>query len=171
MRKSLLILSILFFILLLVTAPVWAVVPNQPTGSKADNIIDDIITDFKLLSDLLASKPDIHNRAEAAAWLSQGFESQLAASVVDCYLQPDPELNGMAVIVTDSIPIITATDHNLCQVTQLDTVTARLDRVYSNCYSPGDRWLYQVTVKKYERWKIADIRLIPLTLTCFPSNP
>ena len=162
MRKGLLGLPILF-LLLLQAAPLSALVPNQPDGSETGRIIDDIIIDFQLFGDLLAIAPgDIHHRAEAIAWLAPGFESDLAAAIVDCYLQFQPELNCMTVIPTDSIPVITSADRSFCRITQLNNHPARLDRIYSNCYSPGDCWLYQVTAEKSERWKIVDISLSPL---------
>lgn len=175
MRKRLLILSVLLLSIIYIT-PVPAFVPNQPASNIASNhteaIFNDITKDFQLFTSLLAVNPvNVRNRAEALAWLSPGFESQLAASIVDCYLQPHPDLNCMTVIATDSIPVITTADRDFCKITLLNDRTAHLDRIYSDCYNPGDRWLYQVTVEKFERWRIIDIKLNPITSTRFPSNP
>lgn len=171
MRKGLLWLTLLFLILQWVQ-PVWANAGGQSVPVGSDTIINDIVVDFESFAALMHSRDgSIPNREEALNRLLPGFEAELATSIVDFFLQYDPESNSMMVTATDSIPIITAADRGFCQVNQLDAVTARLDRVYYDCYAPGDRWLYQVTAKKYERWKIADICLIPITLACFPSNP
>lgn len=169
MRKSLLI--IVLMLLLIEVKPVWASFPNPITDGITYNeaVFNDITDDFEIFNNLLA-KPAL-NKAEGINRLSVGFESSLAAAIIDYYFQPDPDLNCMTAICTESIPFITEADRDLCQITLLDDHTARLERVYTDCYYHNDQWLYQVTAEKSGRWKIIDLNLIPIASPYFPFNP
>jgi hypothetical protein len=95
----------------------------------------------------------------------------LAAALADFYFQSYPDSNNMAVVCTDSIPVITEADRPFCRITRLNDHRARLHRIYANCYSTNDRWLYQVTLEKSEHWKIVDLNLVPVYRPVSPLIP
>lgn len=106
-----------------------------PTVNKADNIED------------------------AIAYLSPGFQSELAASIANYYFGWDEDAARLVLIPTESIPIITAADRDVTQITFIDEHHAVLECIYDNCYARQDRYLYSIYVDKSEEseWKISEL--------------
>jgi hypothetical protein len=74
---------------------------------------------------------------------------------------PDQDL--MAIIPTDSIPLITAADRDHLSVRSIGPQEAVVERVYHDIYLPGDAYLYQVICRwENNRWIITDMNLLPL---------
>lgn len=167
-----------FFIILTFVNPAPAFAPDEAINALEAEIFRDITRDFQLFTALLQEVNyeqefivvrHARSQAEAIAWLSPGFEPALARVMVEFYLQPDPEFDRLLVIPTDSIPVITPADQEFCQIT-VHGQTAVLERKYVDCYNPGDQFLYQVTAKKSDHWKITDIKLTQIPSTRFPFN-
>lgn len=146
-------------------------ITNNP-GNIDNSIFEDIVADFDLLTNLLTEIINVNDYPvpvnasdlpSAIAQLSGGFDHSLASALAVSYLQYVPAINAWAIVPTDSIPIITASDKSFSHITLIDATTARLIRIYSDCYNPGDRYWYQVTVKKYDSgWKIINLELEPI---------
>jgi len=100
------------------------------------------------------------NLNDAIAYLSAGFEPELAATIANYYFGWDEELYKLVLIPTDSIPIITTSDRDKTKITFINDHRAVLQRIYENCYAEQDRYLYTIYVQKEAAgWKICDLSL------------
>jgi len=168
---SVLAVTILIIILLASSA----VAPTQTYSSGTDDFNDifkDIVSDYALYESLLLDiysvnqyRVSIHadDPIAACAYLSGGFDTTLAQTITDYYLQWIPELNKMNVIPTDSIPVITDSDKPFVNMKRLTPDTVVLERIYNNCYEMEDQYLYRITAQKRGiRWIVIDIQLEPV---------
>lgn len=139
--------------------------------SERTIIIDDIVNDFQLLS-LLVRDISIYdqylitnhayNYDSAADYLAQGFDQILAQTIIAYYFIYVPELDQLAVVPIESIPIITFADEPYMEVHHLSPQKLVINRFYSDCYIHGDCYLYQITARfNGERWIIMDLSLNP----------
>jgi len=175
-------LSILFItILMLFIFPSTTLAPGRTDGATEaifDQVFADLVADYALYSSLLQDVCPLNqhtislranSRSEATACLSEGFALPLAQSIVDCYLQWVPEHGKMAIIPTDSIPIITAADKPYLKMRRISPEEVVLERIYIDCYEIGDRYLYKITVHHKElRWIVVDMQLDRLYPTDTP---
>ena len=170
--------TLLITIITALTFPAPALAPQSSSSQLSENldlIFDDITADYALFTALLDQTYSIghyqiltcvDNSESAVKYLTPGFALPMAQSLVDYYLQRVPELGKMAVIPTDSIPVITATDKPYMNIHRISPDEVVLERIYTNCYEIGDRYLYRVTAHQEEsRWKIIDLSLEPLADT------
>lgn len=166
---------LLIIIVTTFTFPTAALTPQSSSTPHAENldvILDNITADFALYTSLLSQTYSFKqyqiitcadNPAATVEYLTPGFSPTLAQSLVDYYLQWVPELNKMAVIPTDSIPVITAEDKPYINVRRISPDEVELERIYTNCYEMGDRYFYRITAhQEGSRWIIVDLYLEPV---------
>lgn len=175
MIKSFLTLLISVFLTAVLISP--AVAPTNTLSTiSADNfeqIFADIVSDYELFISLTRdvdtmSQYQVSRHAKtpdaATCYLSPGFDPVLSQALVDYYLQylPNPEL--LAVIPTESIPTITEVDKPYINLKHISSEQVILERLYEDCYIPGDRYLYRITARyNSNRWVITDLQLDCLT--------
>jgi hypothetical protein len=156
--------------MLLLSEPVLAPTGSCNTSPDAfEQIVLDIIDDYAIYTTLLSDiyslnqyRISIHANSpdSATAFLSQGFDKFLASAITAYYLQWLPELSKMAVIPTDSIPVITEQDIPYLTMQQISPDMVVLERIYTNCYEIGDKYLYLITAQQKEgKWIIIDLQL------------
>jgi len=158
--------------------PAAALTPQASSPQQIQNrdlIIENIIADYALYTSLLYQTYSweqyqilscVDNHESAVEYLAPGFALPLAQSIVDYYLLWVPELGKMAVIPTDSIPVITAEDKPYLNIHRISPDEVVLERIYTNCYEIGDRYLYRITAhQEKSRWIIVDLYLEPLADT------
>lgn len=163
-------------ILIMVISSSTALAPCRIDVSAGDNfnqIFKDLVADYALYNSLMqdsytfnqynislhASSPTM-----AVAYLSEGFSLPLAQCIVDYYLQWLPEHECIAIIPTESIPIITAADKAHLKMHRLSPEVVVLERIYTNCYEMGDKYLYKITAcLKESRWIVIDLQFDRLT--------
>lgn len=152
--------------------PAVALAPQSLQQTHTQNlIIDNITADYALYTSLLNQTYSfkqyqilscVDNPAAAVQYLAPGFSLSLAQSLVDYYLLWVPEVEKMAVIPTDSIPVITNEDKPYINIRRISPDDVVLERIYTNCYVLGDRYLYRITAhQEQSRWKIVDLYLEP----------
>jgi hypothetical protein len=139
------------------------------SNDSFNEIFQDIVADYALYTALLYDVYPIdqylvslhtNDPDSTAAYLMGGFDPALAAAIANYYLQWIPELNQMAVIPGDSIPVITEQDKPYITMQQICPDKVVLKRVYTNCYEIGDMYLYLITAEKKEgHWFIVDLQL------------
>jgi len=142
---------------------------SQPQTENVDLIFEDIIADYALFTAMLNQTyffkqyqilTCVDNTDAAVEYLAQGFSLPLAQALVDYYLLWLPELGKMAVIPTDSIPVITNGDKPYMNIRRISPDEVVLERIYTNCYEMGDRYFYGITAhKEKSRWIIVDLNL------------
>jgi hypothetical protein len=99
-------------------------------------------------------------RAEAIDYLGQVFEKNLATAIVDQYTCFIPALHCLAVKPGDGLPLLNHDDipYLSCQVISDKHII--FSREFTGCYSPGDRYRYQVEMQLYQdHWKISALNL------------
>ncbi len=171
-----LIAVLLFTVITTLLFPAAALTPQasySPQTEDFDLIFDNITADYALFTSLLDQTYTIGHyqiltcvdKPESAVkYLTPGFALPMAQSLVDYYLQWVPELGKMALIPTDSIPVITTTDKPYMNIHRISPDKVVLERIYTNCYEIGDRYLYRVTAYQEEsRWIIIDLSLESLS--------
>jgi len=103
------------------------------------------------------------NREEAINYLSQAFSNDLAIAIVDEYTWYIPELNCLAIKAGEGVPILTHEDIPYLNWKPIAKDCIVFSRNFSDCYSPGDIYCYQVEMRLYEsKWKISGLSLIEL---------
>jgi len=137
-----------------------------------DKIFSDIVADYALFTSLCQDVYPFqqYNLAlhatsldTAKDYLSAGFSPDLAQAISTCYLQWLPEINSIAIIPTDSIPVITNEDRNCINMRRISPEEIIMERIYSDCYSIGDRYLYSITARRsLSRWIICDLQLVSI---------
>ena len=142
---------------------------NAVQNLASNGIFVDLVHDFQLYNSLLSevnyyglNAIPIHARTidEAVNYLETGFESELARSISTYYLQYQEDIKRLVVIPTESIPIITENDLDKINMTYIDEQKVVLQRVYFDCYFPGDAYLYTIFMIKVEnRWEINSLSL------------
>ncbi len=159
--------------ILLSASPALAPVLNDQLPRAGFNeVFQDIVADYALYNSLLHDvypyndhQVSLHviDPDSAAAYLRGGFSPALAAAMTGSYLQWLPEHNKMAVIATDSIPIITESDRQYLSIKRVSPDTMQIQRIYTDCYAPGDQYLYLITTIHQEgHWIVAYLQLDPL---------
>ena len=92
---------------------------------------------------------------EATAYLSPRFEEDLAFSIAAYYLQWQKDIDRVVLISTDSIPVVTPADIPRAKVFLFNDTKASVQCMFSNCYWPGDSYLYEISLRKSgSQWKI-----------------
>ncbi len=165
-------LGTMLIILLLAPKGLAPTVLGTPHSDEFDQIITDIVADYEVIHSLLHDvcsqngyliAKHAHNTDSASAYLAEGFDQALAQSIVDYYLRWLPELNRLAVVPTESIPIITSADIPYLNIQRISPDMVLIKRLYRNCYEQGDKYLYSITVVfKDGRWLVFDLQLNPL---------
>jgi len=158
--------------------PAAALTPQSTSPQQTDPfnlIFDNIVADYSLYTSLLNQTYSweqyqiltcADNPAAAVEYLTPGFSLSLAQSFVNYYLLWIPELKKMAVIPTDSIPVITAEDKPNINIRHITPDEVVLERFYTDCYEMGDRYLYRITAHQEEsHWIIVDLYLEPCEYT------
>jgi hypothetical protein len=164
--RSRLLLIIIFAVAFLLTGSFYAAEgSNANIGQQSqEQVFNDAVRSFQLFSALIGQVNYdggyiIPGRAlsewEARQYLQAGFSDELAMALVDYYLQYSEELQGLIPIPTDSIPIITAGDRDQTGVELVNSREAVLTRVYTDCYTIGDVYIYSIRMAKVgDRWKV-----------------
>jgi hypothetical protein len=99
-------------------------------------------------------------RAEAINYLGGGFEKNLAASIVDEYTCFIPELNCLAIKPVEGLPLLNKEDIPYLSCDEINNEHIIFSREFTSCYSPIDRYLYQVEIRLYQdHWKISALSL------------
>jgi hypothetical protein len=166
------IISCIYFLFVLVFPCLAPTTASSAVTNDSDKIIADIVADFSLLSSLYqdvspfqqyyltlhATSPDT-----AKAYLSAGYTPDLAEAICECYLQWLPAIGKMAVIPTESVPLITDADRSYLKLRHTSPDEVIIERIYTDCYTPGDRYLYSITAQYVKsRWIISGMQLDPL---------
>lgn len=100
------------------------------------------------------------NSEEAAAYLREGFQAELAESMANYYLGWDEELAKLVVIPTDSIPLITMADREQTNIVFITEHHAVVQRTYQNCYAEQNSYVYTIHMQKESAgWKISELSL------------
>lgn len=100
------------------------------------------------------------SREAAIAYLSIGFETELATAIVDEYTWIIPELNCLAIKPCDGLPIINIDDLPHLTCSQINNSNIIFSREFTDCYFHNDHYLYQVQMKLYkDQWKVSAINL------------
>jgi len=160
-------------VLLVLAFPCQAsIVSSYQATDDFDKIFFDMVADYELFTSLCqdvypfqqynlalhATNPDTAN-----AYLSTGFSPDLAQAISTCYLQWLPEIDKIAIIPTDSIPVITNEDRGCLNMRRISPDEIIMERIYSDCYIIGDRYLYSITARRSSsRWIICGLKLEPL---------
>lgn len=93
-------------------------------------------------------------------YLDEGFEAELAANIIEAYLQWVPELQKMAVMPCDGIPVLNNNDMQALTCFHPDQNTIIFQRSYEDCYSKGDSYLFSVTLNHSSQcWRIKELHL------------
>ncbi len=165
---------LLITVIITLSSPAMVLSPGSPSPEQTEDfndVFNDIVTDYELYTSLLNytyyDEPyqvlTLVSSPEAAYnYLSAGFSPPLAQAIADYYLQWVPQLGKMAVIPTDSIPVITAADQPYVKIKRISPTKVVLERIYTDCYAIGDRWLYRITAyQEQSRWIIVDLYFEP----------
>lgn len=170
-RLPLIILTLI--IMLFMTSPIQAS-PLEATHAPVDStgVANHMVADFALLASLLDNAEPcgeylvIHqfrDQESAAAYLTAGFEADLACQLTAFLLTYSPDSERLVVIPSEFIPMINAADLPYLQVRLTSPETAVVFRYYDDCYQPGDRYCYTIKANLYEEhWKISDLQLDPV---------
>ncbi len=170
MSKIISVLASAILIIIILTSPVLAPMnTGQSANEDFDRIFQDTVADFALYTSLLYDvyslnqyRVSLHanNPESAATYLTGGFNPSLATDIVGYYLQWLPEFNKIAVIPTDSIPIITEADKSFLKMQRISPDKVILERTYTDCYELGDKYLYRITAEQKDgHWIIVDLQL------------
>jgi hypothetical protein len=167
---------LLMTIIIMLSSPAAVLSPGLPypePTQDAQDIVSGIVTDFELYTSILGDTyyddpylvlTCFDSPESAFKYLSAGFSPPLAQAIVDYYLQWVPQLGKLSVIPTDSIPVITADDQPYIKIKRISPTKVILERIYSDCYAKGDRYLYRITAFQEEsRWIIVDLYFEPIT--------
>lgn len=140
-----------------------------------NRVFQDLVADYALYASLLydTSPLDQYNIAlhanntdEAIAYLADGFDITLAQNIVNYYLLWLPEQDKMAIIPTESIPIITGADQPHLRLQQISPYEVLMERTYTNCYEVDDIYLYKIHMRqKGERWIVTDLQFDKMDTT------
>ncbi len=171
-RLSLIILTAI--IMLFMTSPIQAPVLDATPGPvDSTAVVNDIVADFAILASLLnKAEPrgeylvidQFPDHESAAAYLTAGFEGDLARQLAAFLLTYSPDIERLVVVPTEFIPMITAVDLPCLQVRHISPETVVVSRCYDDCYQPGDRYCYTIKANLYgEHWIISDLQLAPDT--------
>lgn len=99
-------------------------------------------------------------RTEAIEYLGEGFEYNLAMAIADEYTLFIPELDCLAIRPTDGLPILNKNDIPYLSYNIINNKHIIFSREFSGCYSPSDRYRYQVEMRFYQdHWKISSLSL------------
>ncbi|MDD3365626.1 MAG: hypothetical protein PHZ03_11660 [Syntrophomonas sp.] len=170
MPRIISVLASAMLIIILLASPALAPTGTGNTSPDTfDQVVLDIVDDYTLYTSLLYDiyslqqyrvSTHVNNPDSAIAYLSEGFDQPLSSSIVDYCLQWLPDLNKMAVIPTDSIPIITKADKPYLNMRRISPNKVILERIYTDCYEMGDKYLYRITAEqKGGHWIIIDLQL------------
>lgn len=104
----------------------------------------------------------LHGRTRTAAinYLGEGFEYNLATAIVHEYTLFIPELDCLAIRPTDGLPVLNKDDIPHLGYNIINNKHIIFSREFSGCYSPADRYRYQVEMRLYQdHWKISALSL------------
>lgn len=171
MRRMLIVGLNTILLLLLISSPAAAPLPDGEHRER-EQVINDVIADFAVLSawlsdvypheGLLVSKCT-NDLVSATKFLENGFGPDLAQSMAANWSEYVPEQGFLAIIPTDSIPILNAADRGHLSVRRISSDRAVVQRAYRDIYWPGDAYHYQI-ISDLEngRWIITEVQLLPL---------
>lgn len=171
-RLSLIILTAI--IILFMTSPIQApALDAAPEPVDPTAVVNDIVADFAILASMLnKAEPcgeylvidQFPDHESAAAYLTAGFEADLARQLAAFLLTYRPDIQQLVVIPIEFIPMITAVDLPCLQVRHISPRTVVVSRCYNDCYQPGDQYYYTIKANLHgEHWKISDLQLAPDT--------
>ena len=160
-------------IILLMTSPIQAPALDATPGLvDSTAIVNDIVADFAILDSMLnQARPggeylvmdQFPDHESAAAYLTAGFEADLARQLSVFLLTYSPDMERVVVIPTEFIPMITAADLPHLQVRHISPRAVVVSRCYNDCYLPGDKYCYTIKANlNGEHWKISDLQLAPI---------
>ena len=99
-------------------------------------------------------------RAEAIDYLETGFQENLAMAIVNEYTYFIPELHRLAIKPGDGLPVLNEDDIPYLGYQKFNNEHIVFSREFTNCYSPGDCYRYQIEMRLYQdHWKISAFRL------------
>jgi hypothetical protein len=99
-------------------------------------------------------------RVEAINYLKKGFDVHLATAIVDEYTWFIPELSCLAIRPGDGLPILNGDDIPCISYYKISNEHVIFSREFTGCYSPTDRYRYQVEMQLYQDdWKISALSL------------
>ena len=99
-------------------------------------------------------------RAEAIDYLGEGFEENLATAIVDEYTCFIPVLDCLAIKPGDGLPVLNKDDIPYLSCNKISNKHIIFSREFTGCYSPVDRYRYQVEMQLYQdHWKISALSL------------
>ncbi len=170
-RLTLIILTAI--IMLFMTSPIQApALEATPAPVDSSAVVNDIVADFAILASMLNNAEPCGEYLEivqfpdhesAAAYLTAGFEADLARQLAAFLLMYYPDIERLVVISTEFIPMITAADLPCLQVRHISPETVVVSRCYDDCYQPGDQYCFTIKAHRYENhWKISDLQLAPV---------
>lgn len=159
--------------------PALAEEPSQPAENNKASLswteeekqaFSSMVQSFQLYESLLGDiyeygdyRIPVHGKSlpEAMTYLDAGFETELAAGIIEAYLQWVPEIQKMEVIPCDGIPTLSENDKEFLTCSQPDEKTIVFQRFYENCYNIGDCYLFKVTLhhQNPQGWRIVDLAL------------
>ncbi|MEA1961817.1 MAG: hypothetical protein U9N81_11225 [Bacillota bacterium] len=155
---------------------VYAIDETFPVADIEDSfsevIFGDVLYDFSCYRSLLLDTVEyqgmylpVHadNYQEAVDYLSQGFSSPLAEAIATCYFTDSTPPGYFQIRPMDSIPILTPGDRSRTWIYLQTNSDAQVYCTFNDCYEPGDRYLYSLSLKKFNsRWIIHSINLYQL---------
>ncbi|CFY00119.1 Uncharacterized, partial [Syntrophomonas zehnderi OL-4] len=143
----------------------------ETPSEQSETVFMSAVRNFRLLSLLLGDtvyvsdsiypvvrKADTYQ--EAIDYLSEGFTTDLADTIVNFYFAWDEEMQKLVVIPTDSIPMITEKDRRQCTIVFISPYHAVVQSLYRDCYAQDDIYTYTVHLRKIGvKWQISELVL------------
>lgn len=173
MRNSHWVFSLSFFLILwwsslvIGTNAQYTLVDTKPEAAATSDVYDEAVKSLGLLSSFFndTEASDIftvsrHGRtyAEAHQFLAEGFGCSLADDILSAYTFTDDQ-GTLRIIPCEGIPYLAATDREKASITR-HVDHAVIIVPLTNCYRPGDTYIYQVTSRLIDgHWKITDLSL------------
>lgn len=142
---------------------------NADAGVEKDSAMQAMLDCFEIYHSFLNNTEikqgyylPLHGKTmiEAISYLKEGFEENLAADIVDEYTCFIPELNCLAIRPCDGLPVLNQNDIPYLRYKKINNTHIVFSRQYTDCYSTGDCYRYQVEMQLYQdHWKISALSL------------
>lgn len=146
--------------------------PNEmtiATTAKKDSALEAMLGSFEIyysfLNDIKIKQGyylPLHGqtRTEAINYLEEGFAENLATAIVDEYTCFIPELECLAIMPGDGLPVLKKDDIPHLGCKKISDKYIVFSREFVRCYSLEDRYRYQVEMQLYDdHWKVSALRL------------
>lgn len=176
-KLSLFLNSLIITLLVIGCLPVMATSSNiefqseltvQEASELEKEAFNDIIQSFALYSSFFNDNEQIgsfyvpihaSNRLTAINYLTEGFSEELAHNIIDTYTMWNQDINKQIIIPCEGIPVLTEEDISRTTYSYINNNTIIFQCCFSNCYLPGDIYLYQITaIYKDTKWKIDNLQ-------------